>query len=163
VTIIVAPMLAAHADAVLAIYQAGLDDGDASFQTTVPSWPQFDATHRPDLRFVALREGIVVGWVACAPVSTRSAYAGVVEHSVYVDPPARGSGVGHALLTTLLDATTAAGVWTVQGALFPQNAASVALHERLGFRVVGIRERIGRQDGRWRDTVLLEWRNPAIS
>ena len=161
-TITVEPMQCAHGAAVLRIYQAGLDEGDASFETAAPAWPQFDASHRPDLRFVAIRDRRVTGWVACAPVSTRSAYRGVVEHSVYVDPAGRGSGVGRALLVALLNAATGADVWTVQSSLFPENLASLVLHERLGFRVVGRRDRIGRHAGRWRDTVLVEWRNPAI-
>jgi L-amino acid N-acyltransferase YncA len=161
-SILVAPMRPEHAPAVRAIYQSGLDDGDASFEVTAPAWSDFDAAHRADLRYVALSDEAVVGWLACAPVSARAAYAGVVEHSVYVDPAARGSGVGRTLLAVLLDATTAAGVWMVQSALFPENAASLALHRRMGFRVVGRRERIARRDGRWRDTVLLEWRNPRI-
>ena len=161
-TITVEPMQCAHGAAVLRIYQAGLDEGVASIETAAPAWPQFDASHRPDLRFVAIRDRRVTGWVACAPVSTRSAYRGVVEHSVYVDPAGRGSGVGRALLAALLNAATAAEVWTVQSSLFPENLASLVLHERLGFRVVGRRDRIGRHAGRWRDTVLVEWRNPAI-
>ena len=161
-TVTVESMRAVHGAAVLRIYQAGLDEGDASFETTAPTWPQFDASHRPDLRFVAIRDRRITGWIACSPVSTRSAYRGVVEHSVYVDPAGRRSGVGRALLVALLNATTAAEVWTVQSSLFPENLASLVLHERLGFRVVGRRERIGRHAGRWRDTLLVEWRNPGI-
>lgn len=161
-TITVEPMRGAHGAAVLRIYQAGLDQGDASFEIAAPAWSQFDASHRPDLRFVAIRDGWVTGWVACSPVSTRSAYRGVVEHSVYVDPAGRGSGVGRALLGALLNAATAADVWTVQSSLFPENVASLVFHERLGFRVVGRRDRIGWHAGRWRDTLLVEWRNPAI-
>ena len=161
-TITVEPMRDAHSAAVLGIYQAGLDEGDASFEITAPAWPQFDVSHRPDLRFVAIRDRRVAGWVACSPVSSRSAYRGVVEHSVYVEPAGRRSGIGRALLVAVLNAATAADVWTVQSSLFPENQASLVLHERLGFRVVGRRDRIGRQAGRWRDTLLVEWRNPAI-
>ncbi len=161
-TITVLPMHAEHAAAVLRIYQAGLDEGDASFESVAPAWPEFDVTHRPDLRFVALLDRQVTGWIACSAVSARAAYRGVVEHSVYVDPADRRSGVGRTLLRVLLDETAAADVWTVQCSLFPENRASIALHERMGFRIVGRRERIGRHDGRWRDTLLLEWRNPAI-
>lgn len=161
-TITVVRMRAAHGAAVLRIYQAGLDEGDASFESAAPAWPQFDAAHRPDLRFVAIRAREVAGWVACSPVSTRAAYSGVVEHSVYVEPAGRRSGIGRALLVAVLNAATAADVWTVQSSLFPENQASLVLHERLGFRVVGRRDRIGRQAGRWRDTLLVEWRNPAM-
>jgi phosphinothricin acetyltransferase len=162
VTITVVPMRAAHGAAVQRIYQAGLDEGDASFESAAPAWPEFDASHRPDLRFVAVRGRMVTGWVACSPVSTRAAYSGVVEHSVYVDPAGRRSGVGRALLIALLNATTSSNVWTVQSSLFPENQASLVLHDRLGFRVVGRRDRIGRHAGRWRDTLLVEWRNPVI-
>ncbi|MFE2140817.1 GNAT family N-acetyltransferase, partial [Streptomyces sp. NPDC059456] len=102
----------------------------------------------------------VLGWAAVVPVSDRCAYAGVVEHSVYVHPGARGRGVGLALLTALLASADAAGIWTVQSGIFPENTASLALHRRAGFRVVGTRERIGRRDGRWRDVVLVERRSP---
>jgi phosphinothricin acetyltransferase len=156
------PMRPEHAGAVLRIYQAGLDGGHASFETRAPRWATFDVQHRPDLRFVAVAERAVVGWVACRAASSRPVYAGVVEHSVFVDRARMGRGIGFALLTALLDACTPAGVWTVQAAIFPENTASLALHARLGFRTVGRRERIGRHHGVWRDTVLLEWRNPAL-
>jgi L-amino acid N-acyltransferase YncA len=156
------PLTAAHAEAVLAIYQAGLDDGDASFETTAPSWVGFDADRRPDLRYVATIDGTAVGWIACRAVSPRAAYRGVVEHSVFVAPTSRRHGAGGALLETLLGNCTAAGVWTVQSSVFPENTTSLALHQRAGFRLVGVRERIGRHRGVWRDTVLIEWRNPAI-
>jgi phosphinothricin acetyltransferase len=156
-------MTAAHADEVLAIYRAGIDEGDATFETTVPSWPAFDAAKLPGHRFVALDgAGAVLGWVAVARVSDRSAYAGVVEHSVYVHPGARGRGVASALLRALLASTEAAGIWTVQSGVFPENAASLALHARLGFRVIGVRERVGRHLGRWRDVVLVERRSPVV-
>ncbi|GAB7185529.1 L-amino acid N-acyltransferase MnaT [Kitasatospora sp. Ki12] len=172
-----------HAEAVLAIFRAGIDTGDATFETTAPTWAAFDAAKLPDHRLVALgpatpatrrtpaTPGVpetpdapdhVLGWAAVSPVSGRRAYAGVVEHSVYVDPAARGLGVGHALLEALVASTDAAGIWTVQAGVFPENTASLALHRRAGFRVVGTRERIGRLDGRWRDVVLLERRSPAV-
>jgi phosphinothricin acetyltransferase len=157
-------MTSADAEPVLAIYQAGLDGGLASFETVAPSWAEFDAGRLPDHRWVAVSSsGAVVGWVAASPVSSRPAYAGVVEHSVYVSPAAQGRGVGRVLLEALIASTEAAGVWTIQSAIFPENAASIALHERVGFRVVGVRERIARHGGRWRDTVLLERRSPVVS
>jgi L-amino acid N-acyltransferase YncA len=162
--VIVRAMTSADAEAVLAIYQAGLDGGLASFETVAPSWAEFDAGRLPDHRWVAVSpSGAVVGWVAASPVSRRPAYAGVVEHSVYVSPAAQGRGVGRVLLEALIASTEAAGVWTIQSAIFPENAASIALHERVGFRVVGVRERIARHGGRWRDTVLLERRSPVVS
>jgi L-amino acid N-acyltransferase YncA/DNA-binding transcriptional ArsR family regulator len=157
----VRPMCAADAERVLAVYQAGLDEGDASFETQVPSWEAFDAARLPGHRHVATADdtGELLGWVAAVPVSSRGVYAGVVEHSVYVTPGARGRGVGGALLQALIDSTEAAGIWTIQSGIFPENTASLRLHERKRFRVVGIRERLGRQHGRWRDVVLVERRS----
>ena len=155
-------MTAVDADAVLTIYQAGLDGGNASFEHTAPSWEAFDAQKLPDHRLVAVdRTGTVLGWVAVSAVSSRAVYAGVVEHSVYVDPAARGRGVARALLEALIAGTEAAGIWTIQSGVFPENTASLDLHRACGFRTVGIRERVGRhsaQADRWRDVVLLEKR-----
>jgi phosphinothricin acetyltransferase len=155
------PMRAADAERVLAVYQAGLDAGDASFETEAPSWEAFDAARLPGHRHVATADdtGEVLGWVAASAVSARRAYAGVVEHSVYVAPTARRRGVGAALLQALIDSTEAAGIWTIQSGIFPENTVSLRLHQRKGFRVVGTRERIGRQRGKWRDVVLIERRS----
>ncbi|WP_331623151.1 GNAT family N-acetyltransferase [Streptomyces sp.] len=159
----IAALRSEHAVQVLAIYQLGIDEGNATFETTAPTWQAFDAAKLPEHRLVALDSGgRVLGWAAVVPVSDRCAYAGVVEHSVYVHPDARGQGVGAALLNALLTSTDAAGVWTVQSGVFPENTASLALHRRAGFRVVGTRERIGRHHGRWRDVVLVERRSPAV-
>jgi L-amino acid N-acyltransferase YncA len=159
----VVPMTEAHAAAVLAIYQAGIDEGNATFETAAPDWDAFSAARLAGHRFVAVDgSGAVLGWVAASAVSDRCAYAGVVEHSVYVDPAARGRGAGRALLQALIASTEAAGIWTIQSGIFPENAASIALHQALGFRVVGTRERLGRHHGRWRDVVLLERRSPVI-
>ena len=156
----VVPMAAEHGPAVMAIYQAGLDGGDASFETTAPDWSTWDTDHLTDHRFVAIDlDGHVLGWVAASPVSSRCVYAGVVEHSVYVDPNAQGRGIGHALLRALIESAEAAGVWTIQSGVFPENTASLALHERAGFRRIGIRERIGSHHGRWRDVVAIERRS----
>lgn len=160
----VTAMLPEHAAQVLAIYQAGIDSGDATFEEAAPTWEVFDSTRLAEHRLVALDDtGRVLGWAAAVPVSDRCAYAGVVEHSVYVDPVARGRGVGLALLQALLLSTDAAGIWTVQSGIFPENLASLALHARAGFRVVGTRERIGRHRGRWRDVVLVERRSPTVT
>ncbi|MFG3698541.1 GNAT family N-acetyltransferase [Micromonospora sp. NPDC047620] len=162
--ITVRPMTPRDAERVLAIYQAGLDAGHASFETTAPTWAAFDAGKLDDHRLVAVDgEGTVIGWVAVSPTSNRAVYAGVVEHSVYVDPNARGRGAARMLLDALVASTEAAGIWTIQSGVFPENTASLALHERAGFRVVGIRERVGRHHGRWRDVVLLERRSPVIT
>lgn len=155
-------MRADDAEAVLRIYQNGLDSGDASFETVAPDWRAFDTGRLPEHRHVAGDGGAVLGWVAVTAVSGRCVYAGVVEHSVYVDPAARGRGVGSALLAALIESTEAAGVWTIQSGVFPENAASLALHRSAGFRVIGTRERIGRHHGVWRDVVLLERRSPAV-
>jgi L-amino acid N-acyltransferase YncA len=155
-------MTAARASAVLAIYQAGMDEGNATFETRAPAWPDFDAARLPAHRFVALDGSAVLGWVAAMPVSTRVVYQGVVEHSVYVDRQARGHGIGRRLLDTLIASTEAAGIWTIQSSLFPENTASIALHTAAGFRIIGTRERIGRHHGRWRDTTFIERRSAAV-
>ncbi|WP_435124019.1 GNAT family N-acetyltransferase [Micromonospora tulbaghiae] len=157
-------MTSDDADRVLAIYQAGLDGGNASFETIAPTWAAFEAAKLPDHRLVAVdADDTVVGWVAVSPTSSRAVYAGVVEHSVYVDPADQGRGVARLLLDALIASTEAAGIWTVQSGVFPENTASLALHQRAGFRVIGTRERIGQHHGRWRDVVLLERRSPVIT
>jgi len=160
-----APMTDEHADEVLAIYQAGLDTGNASFQTKAPDWAAFDAAKLPEHRFVAIAadDGAVLGWVAAAPVSGRLVYAGVVEHSVYVRSDARGGGVGRALLDALIESTEAAGIWTLQAGVFPENTASIVLHERAGFRALCVHAKIGRHGERgWRDVVRLERRSLTV-
>jgi phosphinothricin acetyltransferase len=159
-----AAMTADHAADVLAIYAAGIATGHATFETDPPAWDAFDAARLPAHRFVALGAGdAVAGWVACSPVSARPVYAGVVEHSVYVHPGHNGRGVGRALLQALITSTEAAGIWTIQSGVFPENTASLALHHRCGFRTIGTRERVGRHHGRWRDVILLERRSPTIT
>jgi L-amino acid N-acyltransferase YncA len=156
----VRPMQGADAAGVLAIYQAGIDGGQASFETEVPTWEDFDQVKLPLHRHVAESDtGDLLGWVAAIPTSSRCAYAGVVEHSVYVDPAAHGRGIGGALLHALIGSTESAGIWTVQSGVFPENTASLRLHERAGFRVVGTRKRVGRHHGSWRDVVLIERRS----
>jgi L-amino acid N-acyltransferase YncA len=159
--LLIRPLLAADAAAVLAIYQAGLDTGQASFETVAPAWEAFDTARLPGHRHVAVdaATGEVLGWVAASAVSGRRVYAGVVEHSVYVHPGHRGRGVGAALLGALIRSSEAAGIWTIQSGVFPENTASLALHKRAGFRIVGVRERVGCHHGRWRDTVLIERRS----
>lgn len=162
-TIQIAAMLPEHAADVLAIYQAGIDEGQATFETAAPAWEAFDAAKLPEQRHVSLdADGRVLGWVAASAVSKRCVYAGVVEHSVYVHPDARGRGVGRALLDALIASTEAAGIWTIESGVFPENAASLALHQRAGFRTVGVRERLGRHHGVWRDVVLIERRSRSV-
>lgn len=157
------PMTAADWPRVRDIYAAGIATGNATFETEPPSWERWDGGHLVPHRFVAVDDaGAVIGWTALSPVSDRCAYAGVVEHSVYVDPAHRSEGVGRALLDALVRSTEAAGIWTIQTGIFPENTASLALHERCGFRVIGRRERIGRLHGVWRDTMLLERRSAVV-
>ncbi|UCA50501.1 N-acetyltransferase family protein [Streptomyces sp. WA6-1-16] len=161
---VVVPLAVEHAEQVLAIYRAGVDEGNATFETTAPAWEAFDAAKLPEHRFAAVEgNGKVLGWVAASQVSDRCSYAGVVEHSVYVHPAARARGIASTLLRALIESTERAGIWTIQSGIFPENAASLAVHERAGFRVVGTRERIGRHHGVWRDVVLVERRSPAIT
>jgi L-amino acid N-acyltransferase YncA len=156
------PMTDRHSSAVLAIYQAGIDEGNATFETQAPGWQEFTAARLPRHRFVAIGAEGVLGWVAASAVSGRCVYAGVIEHSVYVHPGARGQGAGRRLLNALITSAEAAGIWTIQSGIFPENTASSALHQAAGFRVVGTRERIGQHHGQWRDVVLIERRSHAI-
>jgi phosphinothricin acetyltransferase len=155
-------MTSADWPAVASIYAAGIATGDATFETEVPSWQRWDAGHLAGHRLVAADGGEVVGWAAVGPVSERCAYAGVVEDSIYLAEEARGRGLGRALLTALVESTERAGIWTVQTGVFPENAASLALHRAVGFREVGVRERVGQLHGRWRDVVLLERRSRIV-
>ena len=155
-------MLPRHWEGVRAVYVEGLATGDATFETEAPDWARWDAAHLEACRLVALAGGRVAGWAALGRVSTREVYAGVAEVSVYVGGAFRGAGVGRALLEALVRESEAAGVWTLQASVFPENVASVALHKACGFREVGRRERVGRLRGRWRDTVLLERRSRTV-
>ncbi|MBI5958262.1 MAG: N-acetyltransferase [Chloroflexi bacterium] len=156
------PMQPSDWPQVEAIYAQGIATGNATFETTVPSWDQFDAAHRSDCRLVAKRGSEVLGWAAISPYSRRNVYAGVAEESIYIAAAARGQGVGKALLNVLIAESEQAGVWTLQAGIFRENTASIALHEKCGFRMVGFRERIGRLHGVWRDVVLLERRSPVV-
>jgi L-amino acid N-acyltransferase YncA len=149
--------------AVSAIYAEGIATGNATFETEVPTFAAWDASHLTDHRWVARSGGAIVGWAALAPVSERCVYRGVTENSVYVAERAQGRGVGFRLLSDLLAAAEGDGIWTVQTGVFPENTVSLALHERCGFRVVGRRERLGLLAGVWRDVLLLERRSGAIS
>jgi L-amino acid N-acyltransferase YncA len=156
------PLEPDHWRAVAEIYWDGMRDGLATFETEVPSWEAWDDVHLHHHRLVAEILGEVVGFAALAPVSNRRSYAGVAENSVYVANGARGLGIGRRLLEELIEGAEAAGIWTIQTAIFPENKASLALHERCGFRVVGVRERIAKRDGIWRDTVFMERRSEVI-
>jgi phosphinothricin acetyltransferase len=149
--------------AVRKIFEQGIATGNATFETEAPSWEAWDSSQLDGHRWVAVEGGRVVGWVAAHPVSLRPCYRGVVEHSVYVDEESWGRGIGRALLERLFESTEADGIWTIQTGVFPENEASLALHEKCGFRVVGTQERLGKLDGVWRDVVVLERRSEAIA
>ena len=145
------------------IYAAGIATGHATFETEPAPWDVWDAGHRDDLRFVATADGCIFGWTAASNVSERCCYSGVVEHSVYVHPDYRRRGVGRKLLNSLIAASEAAGVWTIQTGIFPENEASVELHQTCGFRIVGRRERLGQLGGTWQDVLLLERRSTKLN
>jgi L-amino acid N-acyltransferase YncA len=149
--------------AVADIYWDGMRDGLATFETEVPAWESWDTAHLREHRLVAELLGEVVGWAALSPASKRRCYSGVAENTVYVARDARGLGIGRTLLEALIAGAEAAGIWTIQTAIFPENRASLILHERCGFRVVGRRDRIAKRDGVWRDTVFLERRSEVIA
>lgn len=156
-------MTAADWDEVRRIYFEGIAGGNATFESEAPSWERWDASHVRSCRLVAANGEGIFGWAALSLSSGRPVYAGVAEVSVYVERDARGLGVGSALLSALIAASEREGFWTLQAGIFPENEASLALHKRHGFRVVGRRERIGRmKDGRWRDVLLLERRSDRV-
>lgn len=148
--------------AVKKIYEEGIATGNATFQQQVPEWDEWDKSHLQHSRIVAKENGEVVGWAALTPVSGRCVYAGVGEVSVYVSDRARGKGVGKQLLQQLIHESEANGIWTLQAGIFPENIASIKIHEKGGFRTLGTRERIGRMNGVWRDTVFMERRSSII-
>lgn len=159
------PMTAADWPAVEAIYQDGIATGHATFEAAPPTWDRFDTSKLDVGRLVAVDDSTVLAWAALSLVSTRPVYAGVVEHSVYVASSARGCRLGRKLLDRLVADADAAGIWTIQSSIFPENTASLALHDRAGFRTIGRRERIalmtyGPLAGTWRDTILIERRTP---
>jgi L-amino acid N-acyltransferase YncA len=146
--------------AVSEIYAQGLSTGDATFDTRPPSWEEWDAGHLAECRLVARdAEGRILAWAALSPVQRKSAYRGVAEASLYVRDDVRHTGIGRRLSEAMITASEAAGIWTVELWIFPENEVSIALCEALGFRVVGVRERIGKRDGRWRDVVVMERRS----
>jgi L-amino acid N-acyltransferase YncA len=156
------PLLAADWPAVRAIYLEGLASGNATFETEAPSWEEWDKNHLSFARLAARDTGTVLGWAALNPVSRRQVYAGVAEVSVYVGAASLGRGIGRLLLEALVRESESHGIWTLQAGIFPENTASIVLHERCGFREVGRRERIGKLKGRWRDTMLLERRSRTV-
>jgi L-amino acid N-acyltransferase YncA len=152
-----------HWPAVREIYAAGIAGGDATFATEPPTWQDWDDTHLSRHRFVDVDDsGRVLGWVAVCPTSRRDVYAGVVEVSVYVDPDQQRRGIGGRLLRTVIASTESDGIWTLQAGIFPDNIASLQLHESVGFVVLGVHQRLGRMGHRWRDVVRLERRSAVV-
>lgn len=158
---LIRPMTIEDQAAVLAIYEDGIATGDATFERQVPTWESWDSSHLGAHRFVAETDQ-VVGWVAGSAVSGRCVYAGVIESSVYVASEGRGQGVGFELLNALVESTEHAGIWTIQAGIFPENRASIQIHEKAGFRTVGTHEKLGQMNGIWRDVVLMERRSSKI-
>jgi phosphinothricin acetyltransferase len=152
-----------HWPAVRAIYGAGIATGNATLEREASDWDAWNAGHRADCRLVAVDGDRVLGWVALSPYSSRRVYEGVAWVGIYVAPDAQGQGVGRALLEGVIEASEAVGVWTLLAGILPENAASLALHERAGFRRIGVQRRIGQDaTGRWRDVVLMERRSPVV-
>ena len=147
---------------VRAIYLMGIASGQATFETEAPTWEEWDASHIQKCRLVARLQDKIVGWAALSPVSRRRAYAGVAEVSIYVHIDYRGQGVGKHLLKAIIEASEGHGIWTLQSSTFPENEASLALQKRCGFRRIGMRERIAKHHGVWRDTILMERRSPVV-
>lgn len=156
------PMQPGDWRAVCAIYLEGIATGNATFEQSAPEWEAWDAGHLPSPRLVARSEDEILGWAALSGVSGRCVYAGVAEVSIYVAQRARRRGVGRALMSRLVSDSETEGIWTLQAGIFPENLASIALHQRAGFRIVGTRERIGQMNGRWRDVVMLERRSAIV-
>ena len=148
------------------IYQEGIETGMATFEVNVPTWEEWDGNHLEIGRFIARDSqseiSDVLGWAALSPVSSRCVYGGVAEVSVYVSASSYGRGVGKALMEGLIHGSERAGIWTLQSGIFPENVASIRLHEKVGFRKIGYRERIGKLDGEWKDNVLMERRSSKV-
>jgi len=158
----ISALLPEHWPAVKTIYEQGIATGHATFQTSAPTWEEWDGSHLGHSRLVAIEGGTVIGWAALTPVSSRCVYAGVAEVSVYIAPDFRGRKAGEGLLRALIDSSEQHGLWTLQAGIFPENKASVRIHEKCGFRILGYREKIGQQHGVWRDTVILERRSARV-
>lgn len=144
------------------IYEEGIATGNATFQPSAPEWTEWDSSHLQHSRIVAKEGNEILGWAALTPVSGRCVYAGVAEVSVYVSDIARGKGIGKQLLQKLVEESEANNIWTLQAGIFPENLASIKIHKDCGFKILGTRERIGKMNGLWRDTVLMERRSKTL-
>lgn len=149
-------------ESILYIYQLGIDTKNATFETTAPVWDIWNKSHRKDCRLIAEKNGKVIGWAALSNISLRSVYSGVAEVSIYIDPNFQRQGVGSILMEGLIEESEKNNIWTLQSGIFPENKASVNLHLKFGFRIVGIREKIGMRDNQWRDVLLLERRSMVV-
>lgn len=158
----IVPMTEQHWEAVREIYAQGIATGNATFEQTVPEWKDWDARHLATCRLVACLGAEVVAWAALSRASTRRVYEGVAEVSIYIADQVHGQGIGWQLMAALVGESERNDIWTLQAGIFPENAASIRLHQKAGFRIVGRRERIGCMDGRWRDTVLMERRSAVV-
>jgi len=147
---------------ILEIYKQGLDTGNATFETEVPPWTEWDLKYHTHSRFVYVENEQILGWVALSPVSKRAAYKGVAEISIYIDTGALGKGIGSILMDKVIKSSEEQGIWTLFSSVFPENTATINLHEKFGFRSIGTRERIARHHGKWRDTILLERRSNIV-
>jgi L-amino acid N-acyltransferase YncA len=162
------PVVESDWDQIKSIFLAAIGSGNSTFETSAPTWEEWDANHLKNPRLVIasacdeIDKCTVLGWAVLSPFSKRAVYAGVAEVSIYMDPSAQGLGLGEQLLGDLIVQSEAAGIWTLQAGIFPENTASLRLHQKLGFRAIGLRERIGKMDGQWRDSLLLERRSPLF-
>jgi len=155
-------MLPGDSDSVLEIYRMGLETRNATFETTVPTWNEWDSKHLPHSRFVSVENEKVIGWAALTPFSARKVYRGVAEVSIYIASSFRGKGTGSVLMEIIITSSELNGIWTLVSSVFPENEATLKLHAKFGFRIIGKRERIAQLDGKWRDTILLERRSSVI-
>ncbi len=144
---------------ILEIYKMGLESGNATFETEVPSWKEWDSKYLQHSRFVFTENEEILGWIAITPVSARKVYAGVAELSVYIDNSFHGKGIGSELMEKMIVSSEAHGIWTLFSSVFPENKATLRLHEKFGFRIIGSREKIAKLDDKWRDTIILERRS----
>ena len=161
-TFIIMPLLPNNWQQVKSIYESGIAKGMATFETKAPEWEQWNNSHLPFARLVAVENNKVIGWAALSPVSNRCVYGGVAEVSVYIAPEQRGKGVGKKLLQQLITESEANGIWTLQAGIFAENTPSAKLHESVGFRLVGYREKIGQLGSEWKNTILMERRSTKV-
>ena len=161
-TLEIVPMTEEHWEAVREIFRQGIATGNATFETAVPDWKEWDERHLPTCRPVVRRDSKILGWAALGRVSSREVYRGVAEVSIYIAEEARGHGIGHRLLSALVEVSEQNGIWTLQAGILAENTISIKLHQKAEFRVVGTREHVGCLNGRWRDTVLMERRSAVV-